>query len=199
MRDVRRRTFDPELANDSVMLTLRLRAPTNARAFSLSGAFFSVEYPEFVCSEYNDQPVAVVDTAQPTWPQPNPPDKNLLTFREGALRYPVGINIAAGASVFESCEPPGTNLACDDQYVSPRSCSMGLAQLAGTGFENPPMAGLCAQGAATRWLLVRGNVIPGEELTLRLAIWDVGDAILDSTALIDAFHWELNPVVPGTE
>ncbi len=51
----------------------------------------------------------------------------------------------------------------------------------------------------TRWLLVRGNVIPGEELTLRLAIWDVGDAILDSTALLDAFHWELNPVVPGTE
>jgi hypothetical protein len=33
---------DPATANDSVMLVLRLRAPTNARAFSLSAAFFSV-------------------------------------------------------------------------------------------------------------------------------------------------------------
>jgi hypothetical protein len=38
-----------------------------------------------------------------------------------------------------------------------------------------------------------------EELPLRLAIWDVGVAMLDSTALLDAFHQELNPVVPGTE
>jgi hypothetical protein len=189
---------DPELANDSVMLVLRLRAPTNARAFSLSGAFFSVEYPEYVCSDFNDQLVAAVDTPAPTWPVPNPPDKNLLTYRDGPLRYPVGINVAAGATIFESCERPGTNLSCDDQYVSPRSCTAGLSLLQGTGFEKPS-AQECAQGGASRWLQVRGNVIPGEEVTLRIAIWDVGDEILDSTALFDAFRWELNPVTPGTE
>jgi hypothetical protein len=46
---------------------------------------------------------------------------------------------------------------------------------------------------------VRGNIQPGQEMTLRLAIWDVGDGILDSTALFDAFRWEVSPVVPGTE
>ncbi len=190
--------LDPELANDSVMLVLRMRAPTNARAFTLSGAFFSVEYPEYVCSDYNDQLVALVTTPSPTWPQPNPPDKNLATFRDGLLRYPVGINVAAGAGIFEVCERPGTNVACDDMYVSSRSCTAGLTLLAGTGFEKPNMLE-CAQGGATRWLQVHGNVRPGEEVVLRLAIWDVGDGILDSTALLDAFRWELNSVTPGTD
>jgi len=190
--------LDPELANDSVMLVLRIRAPTNARAFSLSGAFFSVEYPEYVCSDYNDQLVALVTTPTPTWPLPNPPDKNLATFRDGLVRYPVGINVAAGAGIFEVCERPGSNLACDDMYVSTRSCSAGLPLLNGTGFEKPNNFS-CAQGGATRWLTVRGNVRPGEDVTLRLAIWDVGDPVLDSTALLDAFRWELNSVTPGTE
>lgn len=190
--------FSPQLANDSVMLVLRLRAPTNARAFSLSASFFSVEYPEFVCTEFNDQLVVLVGTPSPTWPQPNPPDLNLATYRQGPLRFPLGINVAAGASIFEACEAVGTNPSCDDSFVSPRSCSVGLGPLAGTGFERP-FAGDCAQGAATRWLQVRGNVKPGEELTLRLALWDVGDDQFDSTALLDAFRWELNPVTPGTE
>ncbi|MBL8916302.1 MAG: choice-of-anchor L domain-containing protein [Archangium sp.] len=190
--------FDPHLANDSVMLILRLRVPTNARAFSLSASFFSVEYPEFVCTDFNDQLVVLVGTSSPTWPQPNPPDMNLATYREGPLRFPVGINVAAGAGIFEACETVGTNLSCDDSQVSTRSCSAGLGPLAGTGFEKPsPLS--CAEGGATRWLLVRGNVKPGEELTLRLALWDVGDDRYDSTALLDAFRWELNPVTPGTE
>jgi hypothetical protein len=189
---------DPQDANDSVMLVLKLRAPTNARSFTLSGAFFSVEYPEYVCSDYNDQLVAAVTTPSPTWPQPNPPDKNLLTYRDGPLRYPVGINVAAGAGIFAVCERPGTNPACQDMYVSPNSCSAGLTLLQGTGFEKPSPTD-CAQGGATRWLQVSGNVVPGQEVTLRLAIWDVGDEVLDSTALFDAFRWQPNPVTPGTE
>jgi len=57
--------------------------------------------------------------------------------------------VAAGASIFEACEAVGTNPSCDDSFVSPRSCSVGLGPLAGTGFERP-FAGDCAQGAATR-------------------------------------------------
>jgi hypothetical protein len=110
----------------------------------------------------------------------------------------VGINVAAGAGIFEACEPPGTNLDCDDGFVSSRSCSAGLGPLQGTGFEQP-FSATCAEGGATRWLQVKGNVQPGAELTLRLALWDVGDMLLDSTALLDAFRWELAPVTPGTE
>jgi hypothetical protein len=191
---------EPEAAYDSVMLTLRLRAPTNVRGFSLKGAFFSVEYPEFVCTDYNDQLVVLVDTPTPTWPLPNPPDKNLMTYLDGVLKYPVGINVAAATSLFSACEPPGTNALCQDAPVSGRSCSAGLAPLLGTGFEKPPGSfPACAWGGATRWLTTRGNVVPGAEFTLRLAVWDVGDQIYDSTALLDEFHWELAPQAPGTD
>ncbi|MBL8956820.1 MAG: choice-of-anchor L domain-containing protein, partial [Myxococcaceae bacterium] len=186
-------------ANDSIMLVLKMRAPTNARAFSLTGTFFSAEYPEFVCDIFNDQFVALVTTPTPTWPLPNPPDKNLATFRDGSLRYPVGINVAAGAGIFEVCEAPGTNDDCDDAVVSQNSCSAGLTLLAGTGFEKSPTFPGCALGGATRWLQVRGNVRPGEDVTIRLAIWDVGDHNYDSTALLDAFRWETQSVTPGTE
>lgn len=186
------------LANDSVMLFVRLRAPTNARGFSVRGAFFSVEYPEFVCTEFNDQFIVLVDTPAPTWPQPNPPDKNLMTYRDGPLRFPIAVNIAASTSIFEACEPPGRNSRCNDVEVSSRSCAQGLGPLQGTGFEARP-ASACALGAATRWLTTRGNVTPGQEVTLRFVLWDVGDSFYDSTALLDAFRWESAPQTPGTD
>jgi hypothetical protein len=35
--------------------------------------------------------------------------------------------------------------------------------------------------------------VPGEELTLRFAIWDTADQILDSTVLLDRFVWSATP------
>jgi len=46
---------------------------------------------------------------------------------------------------------------------------------------------------ATGWLQTRSNVVPGEELTIRFAIWDAGDEALDSTVLIDNFGWSAKP------
>ena len=54
-------------------------------------------------------------------------------------------------------------------------------------------------GGGTGWLNTRGNVVPGEVITLRIAIWDTGDALFDSLALIDSFQWNIEPTVPGTE
>ena len=48
--------------NDPIMLTLRIRAPTNALSFAVKMFFFSAEYPEWVCSEFNDFFVALVDS-----------------------------------------------------------------------------------------------------------------------------------------
>lgn len=41
-------------------------------------------------------------------------------------------------------------------------------------------------------------VIPGDVVQLRIAIWDVGDAMYDSMALIDGFQWLANATLPGT-
>lgn len=191
---------DGTFAVDSVMLVLRLRAPTNARAFSFNSYFLSAEFPEYVCSAFNDQFVALVDTPTGTpSPIPNPVDKNLLTYHASGQKWPIGINIAKGTSLFSVCAPQTGNV-CWDTDVSPASCSLGPSALLGTGFEAPSTApsNTCTIGGGTGWLTTAGNVLPGEIVELRIALWDVGDANYDSTALIDGFEWLTSATLPGT-
>ncbi|MSP24859.1 MAG: hypothetical protein EXR75_06765, partial [Myxococcales bacterium] len=49
-------------ANDSSGLWLKVRVPTNALSFAYSFNFFSAEYPEWVCTSYNDHYVALLDS-----------------------------------------------------------------------------------------------------------------------------------------
>jgi hypothetical protein len=189
---------DNTTANDSVMLYLRLRAPTNVKAFSFNSYFISAEYPEFVCTTFNDQFIALVDTPNGTpKPIPNPIDKNLMTYSQGGQLWPIGINIAAGTSLFAVCDSQAANPGCWDTSVSPMSCSLGSMQLMGTGFE-PGLGDTCTIGGGTFWLTTAGNVIPGDIVELRIAIWDVGDSAYDSLALIDGFRWLANATLPGT-
>lgn len=188
----------PGTANDSVMLVLTLRAPTNARAFSFNSFFFSAEFPEFVCTSFNDQFIALVDTPGGT-PSPiaNPVDKNLMTLTQGGKKWPIAINIASGTSVFSACSTTDTTASCGGTKVSSLSCSLGSGDLTGTGFETPS-GGTCDIGGGTYWLTTAGNIIPGDLLQIRIAIWDVSDSVYDSTALIDGFQWLANPSLPGT-
>lgn len=190
--------FGGNTANDSVMLVLRMRAPTNVRAFSFNGYFLSSEYPEFVCSTFNDQLVALVDTPSGTpVGAVNPVDKNLMTYSNGGQQWPVGINVARGTSLFKVCESKTANPTCWDPDVSTSSCQKGIAELSGTGFETGGFS-TCTNGGGTGWLTTSGNVVPGEIVELRIAIWDVGDHILDSLALLDGFKWLQQPAQPGT-
>ena len=68
-------------------------------------------------------------------------------------------------------------------------CTYNPFELEGTGFE---------QHAATGWLQTVASVLPGEEITLRFAIWDMRDEYLDSAVLIDFFRWDLEPGQAGT-
>ncbi|APR80930.1 Hypothetical protein A7982_06277 [Minicystis rosea] len=192
-------TLSSAAANDSVMLYLRLRAPTNAKAFSFNSYFLSAEYPEFVCTQFNDQFIALVDTPNGTpKPIPNPIDKNLLTYTQGGQQWPIGINIAKGTTLFAVCDSQATNPTCWDTDVSASSCSLGSAQLMGTGFEPGLFSNNCTIGGGTFWLTTAGNVIPGDIVELRIALWDVGDTSYDSLALIDGFQWLTNATLPGT-
>jgi hypothetical protein len=188
----------PQSPRDSVMLVFRLRAPTNSRAFSFNSYFFSAEYPEYVCSSFNDQFIALVDTPTgvPT-PIANPADKNLMTYVKNGQKWPIGINIAKGTDLFSVCESQITNPGCFDPDVSNASCSLGAAQLLGTGFDKPS-GSPCTIGGGTFWLTSAGNVIPGAIVEIRVAIWDVGDQAFDSLALIDGFKWLPNATLPGT-
>lgn len=184
-------------ANDPVMLKLRVRVPTNAKSFSAKMYFFSAEYPEYVCSQYNDFFVALVDSLAVG----NPDDKNVAVFDDGKTKWPIGVNLVKVATgLFTQCQ--GGTVGCKagvptSQYAGCKT----TAELKGTGFDLPD-ADTCAPGqtiagGGTGWLTLRGNVAPGEVMEIRFAIWDTGGHIFDSLVLLDAWEWSLDAAQPG--
>jgi hypothetical protein len=93
--------------NDDIALEVTLRAPTNATGYAFSFDFYSFEYPEWVCTSFNDQFIALVDPAPPGAINGN------ISF--DAMTNPVSVNIA----FFEVCA----------------GCPLGTAELQGTGFD----------------------------------------------------------------
>ena len=168
--------------NDPVMLELVIRAPKNAEAFGVGVYYISSEFPQYVCL-YNDFFVMLLDTAfQSNDPNlQNPADKNIAM---DSLGNPLGINLAK-SGLFTVCCPRNKFPSCqgDEELkgtpFTPNQCPSGA--LGAVNMEN-------AHGA-TGWLEVRGNIVPGEEFKLRMAIWDTNDHVLDSMVLIDNFQW----------
>ena len=93
--------------NDDIALQLQLRAPTNAKGYSFDFSFYSFEYPEWVCTSFNDQFIALVT------PAPMGAINGNISF--DSQNNPVSVNIA----FFDVC--PG--------------CPLGDAELQGTGFD----------------------------------------------------------------
>lgn len=152
-------------AQDGAALELKVRVPSNAKSFKYQQNFFTYEYSGFVCSRYNDFFVAMMDPAPA-----NLQDGNIAFDQDG---NPISVN----NSLLQVCNP-GT-------YKGKTfACPLGTSTLSGTGFEGH---------AATGWLTTQTDVEPGSEITLRFAIWDSGDGVLDSTVLIDDFSWSAEP------
>jgi hypothetical protein len=120
------------VAYDSVALRIRIRPPTNAKSFSYRFNFFSAEYPEFVCEDYNDFFVALLygDNAPEI-----PKDKNIAF---DAMLNPISVNNA----FFDVCFPA--------VGAPPGSCSGGTLQLVGNGMGG--WMGAINDGGGTGWL-----------------------------------------------
>ncbi len=164
---------------DSVALELRLRAPANATGFRFNANFYTYEYPNYICDEYNDYfAVFRQDEASGAW-------SNIMFDRDDNA-------VSVNSSLLEVCRA-GTHGG------KTFACTQGTEALAGTGFEGDALCGSDEEypsGAATGWLRTIASVRGGEVFTLRFAIWDAGDSTLDSLALIDAFEWIVEDVVP---
>ena len=185
-------------ANDPVLLKLRIRVPTNANSFSAKMFFFSAEYPEYVCTAFNDFFVTLVDSSD----NENPTDKNIAIYTQGNNDYPVGVNILKAANglftqctngQITQCGVPATYNGCQ-----------GTSLLNGTGFDitgstlfSCNYAG--RHGGGTGWLTMSGNVTPGETMEIRFAIWDSSDGLFDSTVLLDHWEWSVQASEPGIE
>jgi len=192
------------IANDPEMLTMRLRVPSNAKSFSVKVNFFSHEYPEYTCTQYNDFFVVLLDSMYAGDPA-NPADKNLAFYTNPTTmeRIPVGVNLAYGnTGLFTSCHNGTGGCSGSPQYpFTISTCLDDGAQLPGTGFDVPSSFACDAtqtSGGGTGWLTTSGNVVGGEIITLRFAIWDTSDPVYDSTVLIDDFEWSVDAADPGT-
>ncbi|MGE0784358.1 MAG: putative metal-binding motif-containing protein [Sandaracinaceae bacterium] len=175
---------------DSVALEVTIRVPTNALGFSFSSSFFTYEYPEFICDEFNDFFAVLRQDAAGSWQN--------IVFDED--NNPVSVN----NSLLRACAPGMAGGKVFD-------CPLGRGPLGGTGFGADSLCGTPGggdpygggggatsgqeAGGGTGWLRTVAPVTGGETITLRFAIWDSGDPDLDSTALVDAFRWELDPVM----
>ena len=173
-------TTDGEV-NDDIGLRVKLRAPTNATGFRYKFRFFSFEFPEYVCSSFNDQYVALMS------PPPAGAVNSNISF--DAAGNAVSVNVG----FFDVCDPAaavnyaqfGSNKPLPNPF-----CPAGPGDLVGTGFAE---WGFGADDAgATVWLQSTAPVVGGAEFELLFTIWDTSDFAYDSTVLVDGFEWIAN-------
>ena len=162
------------IPHDGAAVELTITVPDWARGFSFAHKFYTYEWPGWICSQYNDFFVAMLT------PIPEGQANGNIAF--DSMGNPVSVNNA----FLEVCGCLG-GPPC---YAGGKTfdCPLGTADLDGTGFESH---------AATGWLQTTAPAEPGTTITLRLAVYDSGDGVLDSTALIDNFRWL--PVEPPVE
>ena len=154
-------------SHDGAALRVKIRVPSNAKSFKYQTNFFTYEFPQYICDDYNDFFVTMMD------PRPAGLVDGNIAFDQD--NNPISVN----NSLLQVCSPQnagGKNFACP----------LGNTTLQNTGFEGH---------AATGWLTTTAPVddVRGKEITLMWAVWDQGDGVLDSTALVDDFSWSVDP------
>ncbi len=185
---------------------LHLRAPIGVRGFRVHYVFFSVEYDEFVGSQYNDKFYIFIEA-----PSTNDGERTVVNFTE--CRNPdnysdftceAGMStcdegdkycyIAINTALSECCWKNG----CPDKTED-------NTDISGTGFE----CGTKKQddisltgngglyGSSTGWLRTEWPVEPGEEFDVIFHIHDTSDTNLDSEVIIDKFEF-IGNADPGT-
>jgi hypothetical protein len=166
-----------DTVNDYTELVIQLKAPTNAKSFSFSFQFFSGEYPDFVCTQYNDEFLAVVQSSK-TYPQPTN-----ISF--DAMKNPITVN-------------SGFFIVCNNGLTpQTKHCTQPPSNNNGTGYEIPLDPITAIPGGSTGWLTTTAPIMPGEDITLRFVIFDEGDHQLDSAVLIDNFQWAVQATKGG--
>ncbi|NUP07075.1 MAG: hypothetical protein HOW73_13555 [Polyangiaceae bacterium] len=163
---------------DSAGLRLVIQTPTDAKGFSFEFNFYTYEYPDYICSEFNDFFVAMLSPKVSSLP-------------DGNISYDMQNNpISVNAGFLDVCN------SCDVGFA----CGQGYSGVLGTGFESNQSFIYGIQGsAATGWLQTSAPIeAQGSEITLDFLIWDSGDGVLDSTTIIDNFKFSLDETGTGT-
>jgi hypothetical protein len=147
-------------AHDYTEIRFGTTVPVGVTSFSYDFAFMSYEYPNFYASQFNDMYIGWLESEQWT---------GNISFDENG--NPISLN--AGFMDFLDADASG-HPDCD----------------IGTGCTAPELDGTCMDGhGSSRWLTTEASVVPGENITVVFAIFDMGDSILDSYVFLDNFLW----------
>lgn len=167
--------------HDYTELRMTVKAPINAGSFSFDFAFFSEEYPVYVCQGYNDTFLAI------QWSQQYPQGDQIAYDANG---HRINVNNA----FFQDCNSAVSGWG----YGYTHACNANsLTLLNGTNYEVPLGPSVappsqCNQmhaSGGTDWLTTTSPVNPGETFTLSWIVFDENDGILDSSVILDHFRW----------
>jgi hypothetical protein len=183
-----------DTVNDLIDVKLKIKVPANAKGLALDFDFWSGEWPDFVCTTYNDAFVAYLNSTALKDKNGTPNGPQNISFDSA------GNTISVNNNFFGVCTP---GITCTSM-PNASTCTLGEGELAGTGFAAeakertyPGCSAKSTSGGATSWLTSQAPVTPGETIDLDLLIWDTGDAQYDSSVLVDNFVWVPDPI-PGT-
>lgn len=179
------------LPNDPAAVEINVRTPSNAQGISFDFDFFTFEWPQFICSQYNDFFIALLT--------PFPPGQTDGNISFDSMMNPISVNNA----LLEVCGCPGNppgQCEAPPGGLTPKyfDCSLGNTDLIGTGFgfDTPAPGGGSPQGqdhGSTGWLRTSAPVPPSSTINLRFAVYDSSDHQLDSTTMVDNLQWIAKP------
>lgn len=174
--------------NDGAGIELELRAPTNAHGIGFEFDFFTYEWPNYVCSKFNDFFVALLE--------PFPPKQQDGNISFDAMGNPISVNNA----FLDVCGCEGNPPSPCEAGGKFFNCALGNAELLGTGFGFDAGGSFAVDHGSTSWLSSQAPIpASGQKdsvIKLRWGVYDSGDGALDTTTLIDKFRWILEAGVP---
>lgn len=168
------------IPHDPTGLEVVVRVPSNAYGFSFDFNFYTYEWPNYICSMFNDFFVALLS--------PIPAgqlDGNVSYDSQG---NPVSVNNA----FLEVCGCPGNPPSPCMAGGKTFQCALGNIDLIGTGFGFDSDFSM-QDHASTGWLQTKAPAAPSGEITIRWAVYDSGDGVLDTSTLVDNWKWIAKP------
>ncbi|MCL2325672.1 MAG: choice-of-anchor L domain-containing protein [Proteobacteria bacterium] len=188
-------TFPPIF--DSVQLHLKIRAPRNAKGFQFDFRFFSREYPEFICSKFNDFFLVLLKSTH----------EEMKAYPDGNIAFDIkGNPVSVNNGFFTTCR----RIPCQTQSDCPAfmTCESNLCSAGadtcrdGDGaieaYYPQPYGYGYGRGGGTAWLTTTAPVVGGEDFELDFYLWDTGDRKYDSSVILDNFKWLLDETKVGT-
>ena len=171
--------------NDSAVLHLKLQAPQNAKGFSFDFRFFSQEYPEFLCTSFNDFFLTILTDE----------NGNPLVNQDGNISFDKNGNaVSVNNAFFTTCVAPTCKKNSDcpgnfDDGCQNKKCGQCDSFNELYAYTSNPYDGNGGDGGGTAWLTTSAPVTGGQIFNLDFYIWDTDDQSYDSSVIIDNFQW----------